>query len=39
MLEKDTCVDFYFVHFVSYDGGNTWNYADDEVYAGCYYIE
>ena len=39
ILEKDDCVDYYYVHFVSYDGGQTWHYDDRETYAGCYYIE
>jgi hypothetical protein len=31
------CIDYYWVHFVSYDGGQTWHYADNESYAGCFY--
>lgn len=36
-IYKQDCVDYYWVHFVSYDGGQTWSYADNETYAGCYY--
>jgi hypothetical protein len=32
------CIDYVWVHFVSYDGGQTWHYDDRESYAGCYYI-
>lgn len=35
---KQECVDYYWVHFVSYDGGQTWQYDDRETYAGCYYL-
>jgi hypothetical protein len=37
VVDRQDCVDYYWVHFKSYDGGNTWQYADDETYAGCYY--
>ena len=30
------CVDYWWVNFVSYDGGQTWYYADNETYAGTY---
>ena len=35
---KWDCVDYYWVHFKSYDGGQSWQYADDEQYAGCFYV-
>jgi hypothetical protein len=38
-IEMRQCVDYYWVHFTSYDGGQTWYYADNEEYAGCFYIE
>lgn len=31
------CVDYYWVWFVSYDGGRTWNPTGQVEYAGCYY--
>jgi hypothetical protein len=37
MYHRD-CVDYYWVHFLSYDGGQTWQYADNEEYAGCFYV-
>jgi hypothetical protein len=37
VLDHRECVDYYWVHFVSYDGGQTWSYADNETYAGCFY--
>jgi hypothetical protein len=36
-IYKRECVDYYWVHFVSYDGGQTWYYNDNETYAGCFY--
>ena len=33
------CIDFVWVHFVSYDGGNSWHYDDRESYGGCFYID
>ena len=36
-MDHVDCVDYYWVHFVSYDGGQTWNYDDRESYAGCFY--
>ena len=37
LLDHRECVDYYWVHFTSYDGGQTWSYADNETYAGCFY--
>lgn len=37
-LLKLECIDYYWVHFMSYDGGNTWSYADNEEYAGCLFL-
>ncbi|HSP62757.1 MAG TPA: hypothetical protein VLQ90_07240 [Pyrinomonadaceae bacterium] len=37
-IEYTQCIDYYWVHYVSYDGGNTWYYADNEEYAGCFYM-
>ncbi len=31
------CIDHYWVWFVSYDGGRTWNPTGQVEYAGCYY--
>lgn len=37
-IYRRDCVDYYWVHFVSYDNGETWEYANDETYAGCFYV-
>lgn len=36
---KRECVDYVWVHFISYDGGESWTYDDRESYAGCYYVD
>ena len=35
--ERD-CVDYYWVWFVSYDGGHTWYATGQTEYAGCFYM-
>jgi len=32
------CVDYYWVWFVSYDGGVTWEATGEWEYAGCFYV-
>ncbi|HMJ25153.1 MAG TPA: hypothetical protein VK475_04970, partial [Pyrinomonadaceae bacterium] len=39
VMTRRECVNYYWVHFTSYDGGQTWNYADNETYAGCFYMD
>ena len=34
---KRDCVDYYWVWYVSYDGGKTWQATGEVAYAGCFY--
>jgi hypothetical protein len=34
---KRDCVDYYWVWYVSYDGGRTWQPTGESAYAGCFY--
>ena len=35
---KRDCVDYYWVEYVSYDGGKTWQPTGQVEYAGCFYV-
>jgi hypothetical protein len=37
-VQYKECVDYYWVWFVSYDGGKTWQPTGEVEYAGCYYV-